>query len=120
MPAGTVNLTCDQGATFDRTIIWQTSGGVPVNLTNYGGRMDVRYASASDADLLLSLTVSNGRVSVSNASGGAFRLLISSVDTASLVAGEYYYDFEAYDNSSPPVVTRLIQGTFTVTAGVTT
>jgi hypothetical protein len=120
MPAGTVNLTCDQGATFDRTIVWQTSGGQAINLTNYGGRMDVRFASASDADLLLSLTISNGRVSVSDASGGTFRLLISSVDTAALTAGEYYYDFEAFDNSSPPIVQRLIQGTFTVTAGVTT
>jgi len=119
MPAGIANLTCDQGATFDRTIVWQTSGGVAVNLTNYGGRMDIRYASASDADLLLSLTIANGRISVSDATGGKFRVLISSTDTASLQAGDYYYDFEAYDNASPPVVTRLIQGTFTVTAGVT-
>ena len=122
MAAGTANLKCDQGATFDITVSWKDSADNAVDISNYNGRMDVRFAPAKASDLVISLTQENGRIiRKTPLSAGTFQIKISAADTADLNAGTYYYDFEAFtsDDTDPVEVTRLIQGTFTVNAEVT-
>lgn len=122
MVAASTNLVCDQGSTFDVTVTWKDVNEAANDVTNYNGRMDIRFAQTKEADLVLQLTQANGRVIRKNpVTSGQFQLLISAADTAVLTAGEYFYDFEVFtiDGRSPVEVQRLIQGKFTVRPEVT-
>jgi tRNA threonylcarbamoyladenosine modification (KEOPS) complex Pcc1 subunit len=113
--AAKYDIVMDQGATFSRAITWQDSQAVPVNLTGYTARMQVRDEVDSSTSAL-SLTTENSRISLGGAAG-TIALLVSATDTAAVAAGEYVYDLELVSGSG--TVTRLIQGCFTVDAEVT-
>jgi hypothetical protein len=122
MSAGTANLLCEQGATFERTLTWKDANGTAIDITNYEARMDVRFAATKEADLVISLTFANSRISrVAPNANGKFKLLISATDTTALTPSTYFYDLEVYssDGSSPQIVQRLLKGKFTVEAEVT-
>jgi len=122
MTAASSDLVCDQGSTFDVTLIWQDANNAANETSDYNGRMDVRFAQTKEADLVIQLTQANGRVvRVAPTSSGKFQLLISAADTAALTAGVYYYDFEIFsvDGRDPVFVKRLVQGKFTVRPEVT-
>ena len=113
--AAKYDIVMDQGATFSRAITWQDSQAVPVNLTGYTARMQVRD-EVDSASAALSLTTENSRISLGG-TAGTITLLVSAADTAAVAAGEYVYDLELVSGSG--TVTRLIQGCFTVDAEVT-
>lgn len=122
MSAGKHNLSCDQGSTFERSITWKDSSGTAVNVANYNARMDVRFAPTKEADLVLQLTQSNGRLTrAANVALGKFNIVVSALDTATLTPATYYYDLEVFTvgETEPVYVKRLIQGKFTVNSEVT-
>lgn len=112
--AGTHDFICDQGATFRRIITWQDSTGLPVNLTGYTARMQVR-ATIDSGSTLLSLTTENGGIDLGG-TAGTVTLTATATQTAAVAAGCYVYDIELVINST---VVRLVQGQFTVDAEVT-
>lgn len=114
MTAGTYLVTADQGATFTRTIIWKDANDVPINLAGYTARMQVRkdYFSTTAS---LTLTTENGKITLGGATGSIV-LNVSATDMSLLESSSYVYDLELETGG---VVTRLIQGTFTVNAEVT-
>jgi hypothetical protein len=116
--SGVYNITCDQGATFSRTITWKDSANAAYDIAGYTARMQVRTA-ANAASFIVALTTENGRISVGNtiATKGQVTLTISAADTANLTAGQYVYDLELVSGGG--VVTRLIEGNFKVKAEVT-
>lgn len=114
MTAGTYLITADQGATFTRTIIWKDGNNVPVNLAGYTARMQVRKDYFSTV-ASLTLTTENGRITLGGSTGSVV-LLVSAADMTLLESNMYVYDLELEIGG---VVTRLIQGTFTVNAEVT-
>ena len=113
--AGTYNITCDQGATFSRTITWTDSARNPYNLTGYTARMHVRE-TANAASTITTLTTSNSRIALGGAAG-TVTLTIAATDTANLTAGLYVYDLELVSGAG--VVSRIIEGNFKVKAEVT-
>lgn len=114
MPAGTYNIVCDQGATLSRVLTWKNSNDTPVNLTTYTARMQVRenYDASSS---VLSLTTENGGITLGGALG-TITIVASATATAALTPDSYVYDLELVTGST---VTRLVQGSFTVTPEVT-
>lgn len=113
--SGTYNITCDQGATFKRTITWTNQAKTPYNLTGYTARMQVRSNVTSNT-VVLELTTGNGRITLGGAAG-TVDLLVSAANTASLTSGLYVYDLELVSGGGE--VTRLIEGNFNVRAEVT-
>lgn len=113
--AGLYNITCDQGATFSRTLTWTNSAKTPYNLTGYTARMHVRETVAS-ASTIVELTTANSRISLGGAAG-TVTLTISAADTANLTPGKYVYDLELVSGGG--VVSRIIEGNFVVKAEVT-
>jgi hypothetical protein len=109
---GTYNITCPQGATFDRTLTVSV-GGTALNLTGYTAAMQVRE-SADDADALISLTNSAGIALGGTA--GTIAITISAATTAGVAAGSYSYDLEI---NSGGTITRLLEGSFNVTGNIT-
>ena len=101
---GALNLTMYQGASWDYTLTWTTSG-TPVNLTSYTARMDVRVAHDSP-DTVLELVSGTGITLGGTA--GTILLEASPTTTAGVASGQYVYDLELVSPGS--AVTRLVEG----------
>jgi len=113
--AGTYNITCDQGATFQKAISWNDSANNPYNLTGYSARMQVR-PTAESTTVILELTTANGRITVGSTEYNV-NLLVSAAITDGLTPGLYVYDLEIV--SPAGVVDRILEGNFKVKIGVT-
>ena len=106
------NLVVPQAATFNFQFYIQTDG-VRWNLTNYTVTMTVRpFAGATSTTLVGTNT--NGAIVV-NPTQGEITVTYSAAQTA-LPAGTYEYDLVL---NSGGTITRILEGKFIVTAGVT-
>ena len=115
MSAGIYNVTLEQGATFTRTITYNTSAGSPVDLTGYTAEMDLR-PSYSSSTTVLSLSTANGRIALGGVAG-TITLTVTAADMAALEApADGVYDLELYSGGT---TTRLLQGTWTISPEAT-
>lgn len=113
---GILDLDCYQGATFDYTLTWTTAGSA-VNLTGYTARMQVRE-SYDAGSAIVSLT--NGTGITLGGTAGTIVLGLSATATAALDGTpqkQHIYDLELVSGSG--VVTRLVEGNFTIYPEVT-
>ena len=109
---GAYNIVVPQATTF--TFQFQTKTGTqPWDLTGYTATMTVRPFLGSTTTTLLA-TTENGKI-VLDAYNGIATVTFSDVDT-NIKAESYVYDF-VYDSGD--IVTRMLEGQFIVTAGVT-
>lgn len=115
MPAGIYDMLCEQGATFQRQLVWQDESEQPINLTGYTARMQVR-TSIKSSELVTELTTGNSRI-VLTPELGKIELVLTAAQTAALPAKQCVYDLELVSPSG--VVTRLLQGTFLISPEVT-
>jgi hypothetical protein len=107
------NLVCNQGATFNLQFTVKT-GDTAWNLTGYTATMTVKPFPNSTTTTV-SATNSNGKI-VLGGSAGTVAITLSATETGALTPGKYDYDLVLNSGS---VVTRLLEGKFIVTAGVT-
>lgn len=108
----TYNLVCPQATTFNFQFQVKTNNTV-WNLTNYTATMTVRpFAGATSTTLVA--TTANGKIVLDGPNGRA-TVTFTPTDT-DIKAETYEYDFVFYSGS---VTTRLLEGKFIVTAGVT-
>lgn len=114
MNPGRANFTCYQGTTFSEAPVWKING-VPVNLTDFTAKMQVR-TSPDDPSVLVELSTANGRITIDGAAG---RILLSldKTTTAGLAVGQYVYDLKL--TAPDGTATRLLQGGFVVSVQVT-
>jgi hypothetical protein len=111
MPAS-YNLVAPQATTFNFQFQIKT-GSTPWNLTNYTATMTVRpYLGTSTVTLQATLT--NGKLAI-DAVNGRITVTFTSTDT-NIKAESYVYDLVLYTGST---TTRILEGQFIVTAGVT-
>lgn len=115
MAAGALDITIEQGATWNLELTWKI-GGTAVNLTGYSARMQVRV-DVDDSETILSLTSSGGAGITLGGALGTITLSQTATQTAALATGEYVYDLEL--QSMGGTVTRLLQGQFAISAEVT-
>ena len=108
----TYNLVVPQATTFNFQF-QIANNGVPWNLANYTVTMTVRPFAGSTSTTLLA-TIANGKVVV-DAPNGRITVTFSATDTA-IKAEPYVYDIVLNSGS---VITRILEGQFIVTAGVT-
>jgi hypothetical protein len=113
MTPGLVNFVCPQGSTFRRTLTYSLDE-VPVDLSGYSSRLQVRQAYYSE-DPVVSL-VSGSGITLGG-SAGTIDILISASVTSEFPTGTHVYDLEIVSPSD--IVDRLIEGTFNVTPEVT-
>jgi len=125
MRAGTYNFTCEQGSTFTRLIeleepdlVADPTGNtfVPIDINGYSARMQVRRTIESTSYLVY-LTTENGGLTI-NPADADNQIVISMADevTASIsVSGVYDLEIESPEG----VVSRILQGVFTLSPEVT-
>lgn len=114
----TLNLTMYEGASWDYQLTWAVND-VPVNLTGYSARMQVRETQQSTATVL-SLTSGSG-ITLGGTAGTIY-LEADATTTAGMVTTnspreQYVYDLELVSGAG--YVTRLVQGSFFVDPEVT-
>ena len=112
--AGKYGITADQGATWQHTFTWLIDN-VPVDLTDYAARMQLR-PTVPATEVEISLTTAAGTITLGGDTG-VIALNVPATTTAALTPGVYMYDLEVVTLAG--VVTRLLQGTFTISAEVT-
>lgn len=117
MLAGVYNIRCDQGSTFQRviTVTEPPATGdvqVPVDLTNYTGRMQVRKTSGGTQ--LISLT--SGAGITLGGVDGTITIDMTAAQTAGITRSGVY-DLELVTGST---VVKILRGQFILTPEVTT
>lgn len=116
MLAGTYNIICEQNATFQMFFPWKNEQtGIPYDLTGYTALMQVRTAKCDGATLIIEFSTANGSI-VLGGVAGTVQVNATPTQTAALVAGQYLYDLLLITGSNKY---RVLQGTFTVSGGVT-
>lgn len=110
--AGIYNGVIDQGATWTLNIVYYDYNNVPVNLTGYTARLQLR--SKYDSTAVLTLSTGSG-ITITGPTG-EIAIVGTAVQTELIPAGIYVYDLELTSGSE---ITRLIQGQMTVRAQVT-
>lgn len=115
MPAAIYDIVCEQGATFVRTLTWLDENETPINLQGFTARMHVR-ATAQATTTVVTLTTENGGI-VLTPQTGEIMLTLSATQTDALPPRKAVYDLELVSDTG--IVTRLLQGSFTVSPQVT-
>jgi len=118
MAAFKLNLKIDQGATFRKPVTWKLgpAPGTPVDLTGCTARMHVRLKVNSPGAPLLELTTENGGVVLGGALG-TVEMVLTDEQTSAIDWASAVYDLEiTFANGT---VRRLLQGTVSVSPGVT-
>ena len=106
------NIVCDQATTFNLDFTIQT-GNTLWDLTGYSATMTIRPFVGSNTTTLV---LTNGDGITLGGPAGTVDILISATVTADFTPSRYSYDFVL---DSGTVITRLLEGKFIVTAGVT-
>lgn len=108
--AGNLDLTIEQGTTFERTITIKDASDVAVDIStdSFAGQIRKRPQSGT-VEASFTFTVTDG-------ANGEVTATISATDTAAMDTGDFVYDIEWTSGSK---VTRLLEGTASVTAEVT-
>jgi hypothetical protein len=114
MRPGKYNFLCPQGTTFSKQLSYLIDS-IPVDLTGYTARMQVRE-KASSSTKILDLTTENGGITLGGPAG-SIMIDVSASTTSSIVPKTYVYDLEIV--SSENFVVRLIEGQFIVSPEVT-
>ena len=110
MPAGSLNLTIEQGATYTNNMTVSVDAVTDISTFTFSG--DIKTDKLSD-HVLASFTFVK-----TDAAAGAFTVSLTSTQTASIPAGTHVYDISYVDSSDSSRV-RLLEGTATVSGEVT-
>jgi hypothetical protein len=125
MAAGKYSFTLEQGSTFQRQLTYQDSNGVPIDLTSYSARMQIRPSPGSPT-LYLTLSSSlmpdgtglnmNGLTGVNPTTSGTIGIVVSAATSSLLTFDEAAYDLEIYSGS---YASRIIEGRVKLSKEVT-
>lgn len=104
------NLFVDAGSNFNNIITVAATNGLPLDLTGYTVKSQIRKSYTST----LSYTFTS---SVYDALAGKIKLELTAVQSEAIAPGRWLYDVEI--TSSAGIKTRVIEGVVTVTPQIT-
>ena len=129
MAAGKYNFAIQQGDTVDFTIKYKDASGNPVDLSNYGARMQIRPSADSNvliAHLSSSLAADGTGINMEPIdpdtlqqlpkSSGSLQVVISAASSSQFNFGVAQYDLEVHAGN---FVEKIIRGTVSLRKEVT-
>lgn len=105
-----VELTADQGTSFESRLDLTNDDGTAINVTDYVFLSQIRKSYYSNTP------TANITITVDDANNGVIRMSMDPSVTANIKAGRYVYDLKM--TSANNVTTRVIEGVITVTPQV--
>ena len=128
MAAGTYSFTIEQGTTVDFELQYTDANDLPIDLTGYHGRMQIKSGFANDkpvtyASLSSSLAADGTGLNFSGSLGnkpptsGSIGVYISAASSSAFTFAKAKYDIEIVSGST---VTRILEGSITLSKEVTT
>ena len=131
MAAGKYSFIIDQGTTVDFRIEYRDSNNLPIDLSNYEARMQIRTAKESQTVICtLSSSIApdgtglymmpfSGSVQLPKSSG-SIGIIISAASSSGFNFSEAYYDLEIMSGSAPTTyVNRILEGKVKLSKEVT-
>lgn len=118
MPASSYDILIEQGSVFTLDLIYRDGTGVPIDLTGWEARMQIRQKYASPDPSLVSLSTTDGSIVLGGVLG-TIKAKVTSELTAALTIKRGVYDLELIPPSGEDDAFRLIEGGVTVTPEVT-
>lgn len=125
MAAGRYSFTIEQGSTLNLELQYKDSSGNPIDLTNYGGRMQIRPSIAS-SDIYITLSSSlqpdgtglnfSGSNGSTPPTSGSIGIYISALSSSALNFDQAVYDLEIFSGS---YVSRILEGQVKLSKEVT-
>jgi hypothetical protein len=127
MAAGKYSFTIEQGSTLNLEVQYKDSAGIPVNLSGYSAKMQIKsgYADNSPTTYItlssslasdstgLNLSGSNGTTPLASGSIGIY---ISATSSSAFTFTDAIYDLELYNGAT---VTRILEGQVKIRKEVT-
>lgn len=116
MAAGRYSFLIEQGSTLNLELQYKDSSGNPIDLSSYGGRMQIRPSQASSTvyiTLSSSLQADGTGLNFSGSNGttpptsGSIGIYISAISSSLLDFDTGLYDLEIHSGS---IVTRILEG----------
>jgi hypothetical protein len=125
MPAGRYSFTIEQGSTLNLELQYKDANNVPINLTNYGGKMQVR-STVDSSDVIITLSSSlqsdgtglnfSGSSGTTDPVSGSIGIYISAASSSLLNFSSAVYDLEIHSGS---IVNRILEGQVKLSKEVT-
>ena len=105
-----INIVIPQGTDFSKTFTSTESDGTPSDLSLFSGVSKIKKypGSPTSESFSISIVGSTGKVSIAMTAG----------KTVNLKPGRYYYDVVLTSDSG--AVSRMVEGSAMVTAGIST
>jgi hypothetical protein len=122
MAAGKYSFIIEQGSTVNFSIVYNDANGNPVDLSQFGSKMQIRqtYSSPPLLTLSSSLNADGTGLNMSNAVSGAIGIYIASCTSSMLTFNEALYDLDIISGSGNcPTVTRILEGKVKLSPEVT-
>lgn len=123
MAAGKYSFTIEQGSTVEIPLVYKDSAGVPVNLTQYSSKMQIRdsYGSTPPIITLTSTLNADGTgLNMSNAVSGGITIYIASCTSSMFNFSEAIYDLDIISGSGDcPIINRILEGKVRLSKEVT-
>lgn len=105
------NLFIDQGSDYSSIVTVNSATGVPLNLTGYTAKSQMRKAYASSTAYAFTCEIYNAAL-------GQIRLAMSAAGTEAMTAGRWLYDVEI-TNTASGIKKRVVEGVVTLTPQIT-
>lgn len=116
MAAGKVDLVIEKGATYKKTFYYKDKNKVPIDLTGYTARTQIRSSSVS-ATVIIELTTENNGIIITPLEGKIELFINDTSTTAVTHKGNAVYDLELI--TSIGEVIKLLRGTVSFIEEVT-
>lgn len=106
------DIVIDQGSAYSAIIPVLALNNLPMNLTGYSGRGQIRrnYNATLAVDFLVEI--------LEDPTDGIIKISLTPAQTASMKAGRYVFDIEVYTENDVDVI-RVIEGQVTITPRAT-
>jgi hypothetical protein len=112
MSARIVNLVISQGTDFSSSFMLEEYNDLPIDLSGYTGTCHIKKHPSSSTKYAMI-------VSFPDPLYGEIKVSIGSTITSTIKEGRYLYDILLQETATG-LKTRVVEGTVTVTAGVST
>ena len=132
MAAGRYSFVIEQGSTTNFEIQYKDSNNIPIDLTNYTGKLQIKSTFAqNNGELYLTLSSSlnpdgtglnfSGSNGTTSPTSGSIGVYIAACTSSALTFNEALYDLELYSGSGDCSYTvRLLEGRVQLSKQVTT